>query len=114
MARVLIDEPHADVRALLTCVVRRLGHEPLVSNGDREQLLGAEAYVFEPGHEPALALARWARRHAPRVALVCTSIFPPGHETAPLDPDAYLVKPFPLFQLENALVEVLQARLAPV
>jgi hypothetical protein len=110
---VLIDEPHADVRALLAFVVRRLGHEPVVSDGSREQFLGADVFVFEPGHEPALALARWARAHAPRVGLVCTSIFPPGHETAALDPDAYLVKPFPLFQLENALVEVLQARLAP-
>jgi hypothetical protein len=111
---VLIDEPHADVRALLSFVVRRLGHEPVVSDGSREQFLGTDAYVFEPGHEPALALARWARRHAPRVALVCTSIFPPGHETSALDPDAYLVKPFPLFHLENALAEVLQARLQPV
>jgi hypothetical protein len=110
---VLIDEPHADVRALLSFVVRRLGHEPFVSDGSREQFLGTDVYVFEPGHEPALVLARWARRHAPRVALVCTSIFPPGHDTAALEPDAYLVKPFPLFHLENALVEVLQARLAP-
>jgi hypothetical protein len=30
MARVLIVEPHADLRTLLDLVIRRLGHEPVV------------------------------------------------------------------------------------
>ena len=112
MARVLINEPHVDVRALLTFVVRRLGHEPVLADGSLDQLLGADAYVFEPGHDAALALAAWARQHAPRVALLCASIFPPGHATDALEPDAYLVKPFPLEQLERALIEALGERMA--
>src|SRR5436305_8669136 len=94
MARVLINEPHVDVRALLVFVVGRLGHEAVVSDGSLDQLVGADAYVFEPGDGPALALAEWAHAHAPRVALVCTSIFPSSQATAALEPDAYLVKPF--------------------
>jgi hypothetical protein len=112
VGRVLINEPHADVRALLTFVVRRLGHEAVLADGTLDQLVGADAYVFEPGHDAALALAAWARQHAPRVALVCASIFPPGHATAALEPDAYLVKPFPLEQLEHALVAALRERVA--
>jgi hypothetical protein len=109
MARVLINEPHPDVQSLLGLVVRRLGHEPVLSDGTREQLLDVEAYVFEPGDEVALGLAVWARTHAPAVALVCTSIFPPSAETDALAPLAYLVKPFPLHRLESALRAALAA-----
>jgi hypothetical protein len=111
---VLIGEPHADVRSLLSFVVRRLGHEPVASDGSREQLLGVDAYVFEPGHPVAYVLAAWARDHAPAVRLVCASIYPPGHETDALAPDAYLVKPFPLDRLESVLATVLTGRLAQV
>jgi hypothetical protein len=110
MARVLIGEPHADVRSLLTFAVRRLGHEPVVSDGSREQLADVEAFVFEPGSEPALDLATWAREHTREVALVCASIFPPWRATEALAPRAYLVKPFLLADLEQALADALAAR----
>src|SRR5512142_2314207 len=74
VARVLICEPHADVRSLLAFVVRRIGHEPVVFDGDREQARGVDAIVIEPGEAAALELASWARAHVPGVPVICTSI----------------------------------------
>ena len=110
MARILICEPHGDIRALLSFVVRRLGHEPVVSDGSRTQLFAVDAIVLEPGDEEARALAVWVREHTPNTAIVCTSIYPPWEEVEALCPDAYLVKPFPLFQLEDALLSALESR----
>jgi DNA-binding response OmpR family regulator len=110
MARILICEPHPDIRSLLSFVVRRLGHEPVISDGSRTQLFGVDAVVLEPGHEEALGLATWVREHAPSTAIVCASIYPPWGDTEALHPDAYLVKPFPLFRLENALASALERR----
>jgi two-component SAPR family response regulator len=107
VARVLICEPHPDVRSLLAFVVRRIGHEPVVFDGDREQARGVDAVVIEPGENAALELAAWTRSHLPGVPIVCTSIFPPWSATAELRPDAYLVKPFPLYKLEHALTTAL-------
>jgi hypothetical protein len=95
---------------MLSFVVRRLGHEPLLCDGSREQLCGVDALVIEPGSEQALEVGGWARERSPHVAIVCTSIFPPWHETEALRPDAYLVKPFALYQLENALAAALERR----
>ena len=113
MARILICEPHADIRSLLAFVVRRLGHEPVISDGSREQVVAADAIVLEPGQQEALELARWARQEVPTVAIVCASIFPPWPETVALEPDAFLVKPFPLFKLEHALSSALEQRAGP-
>jgi CheY-like chemotaxis protein len=112
VARILICEPHADIRTMLSFVVRRIGHEPVVSDGSRAQLVGVDAIVLEPGNEEALEIAAWTHEHAPNVAIVCTSIFPPSPETEALSPDAYLVKPFALYRLENALSAALARRAA--
>jgi CheY-like chemotaxis protein len=112
VARILICEPHADIRALLEFVVLRLGHEAAVADGSREQLLEADALVLEPGDGDALALASWAREHLPGLALVCTSIYPSWPDVEALRPDAYLVKPFPLLRLEHALAAALERRVA--
>ena len=110
MAKVLICEPHADVRSLLAFVVRRIGHEPVVSDGTREQVLEVDAILLEPGSAGGVELAAWARERRPRLPLVCASIFPPSGEMDALRPDAYLVKPFPLYALEQALVAALERR----
>jgi DNA-binding NtrC family response regulator len=107
VARILICEPHADIRTMLSFAVRRLGHEAVVSDGSREQLFGVDAVVLEPGCEEALELAAWTREHVPGIAIVCTSIYPPWGATEALRPDAYLLKPFALYQLEHALSEAL-------
>lgn len=110
MATVLICEPQPDICALLSFVVGRLGHEVAIADGTCTQLLGADALVFEPGDGQALALATWTRAHRPDVSLICTSIFPTWPEVEALEPDAYLVKPFPLHRLEEALMCALARR----
>ena len=108
MARILIVEPHADIRSLLELVVRRLGHDAVVYDGGDPAPLRPDAAVIEPGEGPGLALARRLRDAG--VPLLFTSIFPADHEALELEPAAYLVKPFPLYALERALA----AALAPV
>jgi CheY-like chemotaxis protein len=110
VATILISDPHPDVRSLLSFVVRRLGHEPVGCDTARPELEGIDAIVVEPGDRRSLALARWARQHAPTVPVLCASIYPPSPATDALRPDAYLEKPFPLLELERALTGALAAR----
>ena len=110
VAKILIVEPHADIRSLLELVVRRLGHEPMVWDGSDPESLSADAAVIEPGEGAGLALARRLRRLG--VPLLFTSIFPADREVLDLQPAAYLVKPFPLYALENALGAALKPPLA--
>jgi DNA-binding response OmpR family regulator len=108
VARILIIEPHADIRALLELVVRRLGHEPVLYGGGEIESIAIDAAVVEPGEGEGLRLAQ--RIRARGIPVLFTSIFPAGDEALGLQPHAYLVKPFPLYALENALA----AALAPV
>ena len=110
MARILIAEPHADTSALLAFVVRRLGHEPVLYDGSPEQAAGADALVLEPGDGGALALAARLRERWPELPIVCTSIFPRWAEADAIRPDAYLVKPFPLLELQRVLARALDRR----
>jgi CheY-like chemotaxis protein len=105
MARVLICEPHDDVRALLELVVRRMGHEPETYKGPAVGHRGVDAAVIEPGEVNVLRLARNLR--AQNVPVLFTSIYPATAELLDLAPAAYLVKPFPLYSLEQALAEAL-------
>jgi len=107
VARILIVEPHADIRSLLELVINRLGHEPVVYNGGSEDPLNVDAAVIEPGEGPGIAVARQLRPRG--VEVVFISIFPPEPEALELTPSAYLVKPFPLYALENALSAALGA-----
>lgn len=105
MARVLICEPHDDICALLEVVVRRLGHEPVLSMHGEEDGLPVDAAVIEPGEPVGISLARTLR--AQGVPVLFTSIYPPETEALDLAPAAYLVKPFPLYALERALQNAL-------
>jgi CheY-like chemotaxis protein len=105
MARVLICEPHDDIRALLELVVRRLGHEPVAGGGAALAHPGVDVAVIEPGEADGLQLARALREHG--VPVLFTSIYPPSDDLLELGPVAYLVKPFPLSTLERALEQAL-------
>ena len=105
MARVLICEPHDDIRALLELVVRRLGHEPKNYRGPAVEPHGVDAAVIEPGELDGLRLAETLR--AQNVPVLFTSIYPATDELLELGPSAYLVKPFPLYALEQALSQAL-------
>jgi DNA-binding response OmpR family regulator len=106
VARILIVEPHADIRSLLELVINRLGHEPVVYNGGSEEPMNVDAAVIEPGEGPGISVARQLRPRG--VEVVFISIFPPESEVLDLKPSAYLVKPFPLYALENALTDALE------
>jgi len=104
MARVLICEPHPEVRELLRRIVVRLGHEPVL---DDAGLCDVEAIVVEPAHAPAIERAQAFRAVAGYVPIVCASIEPPNGGSRRLNPVAHLVKPFALPDMEAALTSAL-------
>jgi hypothetical protein len=105
MARILICEPDPDVRSLVAFVVRRIGHEPIMSDGTRDQALAVDAIVLEPGDADALELGHGIRLTSPAIPIVCVSIF--QQPVYAFQPDAYLVKPFSLDELGWALATAL-------
>jgi CheY-like chemotaxis protein len=105
VARVLICEPHDDIRALLELVVRRLGHEPVLCGKEATDHIGVDAAVIEPAAALGMRLARALRSR--NVPVLFTSIYPAETAALALAPEAYLVKPFPLYALERALQSAL-------
>jgi DNA-binding response OmpR family regulator len=101
VARILIFEPNPDIRALVELVIRRLGHEPVVSDAGIPDPGDVHAAVIEPGDGAGIPLSRRLRERARPV--IFTSIFPPDQNLLALEPVTYLVKPFTLYELETAL-----------
>jgi CheY-like chemotaxis protein len=109
MARFLIIEPHADIRRLYAAVVRGLGHEPIffdrVSTGEPDVIL------VEPADPESFELAQRFHHDYPDVPIVCASIYERSLvETRALQPVTYLLKPFTLVELTNALELALSRR----
>jgi DNA-binding response OmpR family regulator len=106
MARILISEPHPDLRVLIEAVVRRSGHEP-VGQGE---LTGQDApamMILEPASPDGLAAAARLRGRLEDLPIICASIYPPSDESCALTPVAHLIKPFRLRELEAAIVSAL-------
>ena len=97
--RVLILEPHDDVRLLLELRMRRLGYEPVAAADGAEGEI--DAVVLEPGWVHGRAILRRLGKHVPPV--VCLSIFPREVGLAPPESVAYLIKPVSLAELGDAL-----------
>ena len=108
MARILICEPHPDLRVLLETVVRRAGHEP-VGHGELTSDDAPAVMILEPASADGLAAAAGLRRRLEDLPIICTSISPPSDETRSLGPVAHLIKPFRLGDLEAAIVSALAA-----
>ena len=104
MARVLICEPHPEVRELLRRIVMRLGHEPVL---DDDELRDVDAIVVEPAHCPSVERAQAFRAVAGDVPVICASIDLPNGGSKRLEPVAFLVKPFGLPEFEAALTQAL-------
>src|SRR5437870_1169844 len=70
MARILISEPHPDVRVLLEAVVRRAGHEPV----DHGELVdeAPELMILEPVSADGLAAAARLRDRLEDLPIICT------------------------------------------
>jgi CheY-like chemotaxis protein len=103
MAKILISEPHDDVRMLLIAMAARLGHEPVSVEAVATVPTDAQVLVFEPAEPGSLEHAQTQRRKLPDQRLVCVSIKPPEPEWLELGPSAYVVKPFSLASLQSAL-----------
>jgi DNA-binding response OmpR family regulator len=108
MARILISEPHPDLRVLLEAVVRRAGHEP-VGHGELTSDDAPSVMILEPASADGLAAAAGLRRRLEDLPIILTSILPPNPETRALDPVAHLLKPFRLGELEAAISAALAA-----
>jgi CheY-like chemotaxis protein len=106
MARILICEPHPDLRVLLETVVRRAGHEP-VGHGELTSDDAPAVMILEPASADGLAAAAGLRCRLEDLPIICTSISPPSDETRSLGPVAHLIKPFRLGDLEAAIVSAL-------
>ena len=91
--------------------MRRAGHEP-VGLGELADREPPELMILEPASGEALELAHQLRRRLEDLPIICASIKPAGPGIAKLRPAAYLVKPFRLSELENALVSALAPELA--
>jgi hypothetical protein len=102
MARILISEPHPDLRVLLEAVVRRTGHEP-VGHGELTNDDAPAVMILEPASAEGLAAAAGLRRRLEDLPIICTSIFPPNEGSRALGPVVHLIKPFRLRELEDAI-----------
>lgn len=102
VARILIIEPNEEVRGLLSWVVRRLELVPVEYDRSSE-VSDVAAVLVEPAAPGAAAVVRTVRE-ATGAGVICVSIHPPDAETAALEPVAHLLKPFPLLELERALL----------
>ena len=104
--RILVVEPHAEVRALLGHVVERLGHEAVFPSGRRGEVLpdgDVDVLLLEPADPAARTTAERLRRRRRELPIVCASIYPDFEQLGSLRPFAYLVKPFGLCELERVL-----------
>jgi DNA-binding response OmpR family regulator len=104
--RIMVVEPHAEVRALLGHVVERLGHEAVFPSGRRGEVLpdgDVDVLLLEPADPWARATAERLRHERSELPIVCASIYPDLAQLGGLRPCAYLVKPFGLSELERAL-----------
>ena len=108
MARILISEPHPDLRVLLEAIVRRTGHEP-VGHGELAVDEAPAVMILEPASAADLAAAAGLRRRLEHLPIICTSILPPSEQARALGPVAYLIKPFRLAELETAIASALAA-----
>jgi CheY-like chemotaxis protein len=108
MARILISEPHPELRVLLEAVVRRAGHEP-VGPGELTSDDAPAVMILEPASADGLAAAARLRRRLEGLPIICASIFPPSDESRALAPVEHLIKPFRLRELEAAIASALAA-----
>jgi CheY-like chemotaxis protein len=107
VATILILENDPAVAELLAMVVRRLGYTP---HDPRAAGLpdSFDALVFEPGDPGTLDWAHHLRSLHPELPLVVASIYGRFPEVLELEPVAYLLKPFPLLELERILTAIVE------
>lgn len=109
MARIVISEPHSDVRTLIARMVLQLGHEPIVLDAPTpEQFLGADLFLVEPAAPIGAILAKAADLIRPDMPIVYVSVEPPPE--LDIEPAAHVMKPFTSEQLRDAIDRALDRR----
>lgn len=106
MARIILCEADADVRELLTTLLSRLGHEVEVAHPGGAPPDG-ELLILEPAAPAYLALAQSIRGRSPDLPVLCVSVLPEEADFLELGPLVYLVKPFALDDLRDAIAATL-------
>jgi len=102
MARIVISEPHTDVRTLIARMVLQLGHEPILLDAPTpEQFLGADLFLVEPAAPIGAILAKAAKLIRPEMPIVFVSVEPPPE--LDVEPVAHIMKPFTTAQLREAI-----------
>ena len=103
--RIGIHEPDYHVRMLVGAQVRALGHEPvLLDDADAAPPpLELDAVLVETATEAGIAFASRMRAERRDIALAVVSVADPTAETRALAPEAHLVKPFRLKDLDRVL-----------
>ena len=102
VALFLIIEPDDDIRRLYAAVVRGLGHEAAFFDG--LPIARPDAVLVEPADPASLAAAVRLQHDHPGLPIVCASIDKPTREEAQvLQATTYLLKPFSLAELTEAL-----------
>jgi hypothetical protein len=104
VARILILEPHSDVRDLMAYVVEGAGHQVVL---DQEGAAPVDAMLLEPASPFLLRLARRLLAKRPHTTVVCVSIGPPSTASSSLRPAVHMLKPFSLGELKQALADAL-------
>jgi CheY-like chemotaxis protein len=109
MALFLIIEPDEDIRRLYAAVIRGLGHEVALYDG--LPITRPDAVLVEPSDPASLAAALRLQQDQPNLPIICASIDKPTSEEAQaLKATAYLLKPFRLLDLTEALQTALSQR----
>ncbi len=109
MALFLIIEPDDDIRRLYAAVVRGLGHEAAFFDG--LPIARPDAVLVEPADPQSRAAALRLQHDHPGLPIICASIDKPTrYENEGLRATTYLLKPFSLVQLTEALQSALSQR----
>jgi CheY-like chemotaxis protein len=109
MALFLIIEPHEEIRPLYAAVIRGLGHEAVFFESGT--IAEPDVLLFEPAYPEAFEAAVRLRLAHPALPIVCASIHEAVREEVQvLQPSTYLLKPFSLVELRDALQLALSPR----
>jgi CheY-like chemotaxis protein len=111
MARILIAEPHAEVRQLFVHFVSALGHEPVVFDPTVAEL-AVDVLILEPAMPGAFELIESMRAFDPDLPVIAVSVYPPTELPIGLSWTSFHLKPLGLGALRDALAQHVASRAA--
>lgn len=108
MARVLVFDGSLDTARLYAHVAEAAGHSAAAGAPPSPVAPArADVVIVDPTAPGARAWLREVRRLSGRVAVICVSIYPRSPEADDFAPTSYLVKPFALDDLRDAIERAL-------